>query len=125
MSGYHGSFNKKIFSMLIDRARADRTLRQFALACGISYVQMRKLYLCGQENPPRRALMEKLAKNSVGVELEDYLFAAGAFSADPDTDSSEQAKRTKYRSIEELFSKLTQSQQKTVYDFMNFLSNRT
>ena len=44
-------FNKKIFALLLERAKGERSLRRFSMDCDISYVQMRKLYYGEQENP--------------------------------------------------------------------------
>ena len=71
-------WNKKIFAMLLERAKGVRSLRQFSADCGVSYVQMRKLLNMEQENPPRPKLIRKIAGNAFGdVDLEDLLFAAG------------------------------------------------
>ena len=48
-------FSKKIFAILLERAKGDRSWRQFAIEADISYVQMRKLAQGTQENPPRTA----------------------------------------------------------------------
>ncbi len=77
-----GVFNKKIFALLLERAKGERSWRQFADDCGISYVQLRKLAVCGQENPPRLKLISKLAAASVFAEESDYLFAAGYLPED-------------------------------------------
>ena len=71
-------WNKKIFAMLLERAKGVRSLRQFAADCDVSYVQIRKLMNMEQENPPRPKLIRKIAGNAFGdVDLEDLLFAAG------------------------------------------------
>lgn len=113
-------FNKKIFAMLIEKAKGERTTKQFANDCGISYVQLHKLELCGQENAPGIKLMTKLANNSAGgIELEDYMLAAGATA-----DKKEKAPgKKKSLNIQELYESLSSSQQKTVYDFMDYLAN--
>ena len=71
-------FNRKIFAMLIEKAKGDRSSKQFAADCGISYVQLHKLELQAQPGAPGMKLITKLAANSAGgIELEDYLLAAG------------------------------------------------
>lgn len=113
-------FNKKIFAMLLERAKGDRTTKQFAADCGISYVQLHKLELCGQENAPGMKLISKLAANSAGgVELEDYLLAAGKNTAA----AEKPVKKKKSLNIQELYDSLSAGQQKTVYDFMDYLAN--
>lgn len=113
-------FNKKIFAMLIEKARGERTTKQFANDCGISYVQLHKLELCGQENAPGIKLMTKLANNSAGgIELEDYMLAAGR----RDDEDEKVLKKKKSLDIQEMYENLSTSQQKTVYDFMDYLAN--
>lgn len=115
-------FNKKVFALLIDKARGERTTKQFANDCGISYVQLHKLELCGQENAPGIKLMTKLANNSAGgIELEDYMLAAGY--TEKDNDENGMCKKRKSLNIQEMFENLTASQQKTIYDFMDYLAN--
>ena len=114
-------FNKRVFALLIDKARGERTTKQFANDCGISYVQLHKLELCGQENAPGIKLLTKLANNSAGgIELEDYMLAAGYKD-----EKAEKAvvKKRKSVDIQGLYDSLTTSQQKTVYDFMDYLAN--
>ena len=71
-------WNKKVFAILLERAKGVRSWRQFASECGISYVQMRKLACMAQVNPPRPKLIRKIADNAFGdIDPEDLLFAAG------------------------------------------------
>ena len=64
--------------MLLLEAKGVRSWRQFASDCDISYVQMRKLALGTQENPPRPKLIRKVAMHAFGeIDLEDLMFAAG------------------------------------------------
>jgi len=76
-------WNKKIFAMLLESAKGVRSWRQFAADCGISYVQMRKLAMGTQENPPRPKLIRKVADHAFGeIDLEDLMFAAGMCGGD-------------------------------------------
>lgn len=112
-------FNKRIFALLIQKAKAGRTTQQFAKDCGISYVQLHKLENCAQQNPPGLKLIEKLAENSPGtVGLEEYLFASGHDIAD-----DKKEKSTAKFDIQSLYEKLSHGQQKTVYDFIDYLLN--
>ncbi len=71
-------YSKKIFALLLERAKGERSWRVFAEDCDISSVQMRKLACCEQENPPRRKLLLKLGAHSEnGITAEDFLTAAG------------------------------------------------
>lgn len=73
------NFSKKIFALLLERAKGERSWRAFAEDCDISVVQIRKLACCEQENPPRRKLLLKLGAHSEnGITAEDFLAAAGA-----------------------------------------------
>lgn len=117
------TYNKKIFAMLLEKAKGDRTTRQFAKQAGISYVQLHKLELCGQENPPGLKLINKLAENSEGgIELEDFMFAAGIDNTPSEKDMPENNRR-KSRDIQSMYEKLSLGQQKTVYDFIDYLLN--
>ena len=113
-------FNKKIFALLLEKARAERSMRSFANECGISYVQLHKLEKCAQENPPGKKLLLKLAENSEnGIEYEDFLFAAGY-------DLEKEEKKEKIKKSADIQSKyelLSAGQQKTVYDFVDYLLN--
>ena len=76
-------WNKKIFALLLNEAKGVRSWRQFASESGISYVQMRKLAMCEQENPPRPKLIRKVAAQAFGdIDLADFMFAAGAKAPD-------------------------------------------
>ncbi len=79
----NNKWNKKIFAMLLAEAKGVRSWRQFAADCDISYVQMRKLALRTQENPPRPKLIRKVASHAFGeIDLEDLMFAAGIHTGD-------------------------------------------
>lgn len=119
MAKKSNGFNKRIFAILIDKARGERSVRRFASDCGISYLQVRKLLLGEQENPPRLKLITKLAENSEnGIELEDYLFAAGVTESEK-SDDIELSPRL--RLLLRNYSALSIKQQKTVDDFIDFL----
>lgn len=119
MAKKNRNFNKKIFAMLIDKARGERSVRRFATESGISYLQLRKLLFCEQENPPRLKLMTKLAENSEnGIDLEDYLYAAGERDEISDT-MPEITPRQKL--LLHNYDSLSSKQQKTVDDFIDFL----
>ena len=115
-------FNKRIFSILLESAKGDRSWRQFAADCDISYIQMRKLALMQQKNSPRTKLIRKVAANAAGgITEEDLLFCSGA-GEHPDKKSGETAR------LGELFfhkfESLSMGQRKMVLDFIDFLSNR-
>ena len=115
-------FNKKILAMLIEKARGERTTKNFANDCGISYVQLHKLEMCLQENAPGLKLLTKLAENSEnGVELEDYMFACGI----EEQEIMPRAKKpvSKSLDVQSMYDKLSQGQKKTVYDFIDYLLN--
>lgn len=113
-------FNKKIFALLLEKARGSRSMRSFANECGISYVQLHKLEKSAQENPPGKKLLLKLAENSEnGIEYEDFLFASGY-----DLDKEEKKeKQKKSADIQSKYNMLSAGQQKTVYDFVDYLLN--
>lgn len=118
-------WNKKIFAMLLTEAKGVRSWRQFASDCDISYVQMRKLALGTQENPPRPKLIRKVAQHAFGeIDLEDLMFAAGIHTVDSmvlrDNSDTPVAATPydKYRS-------LPLKERKTVDRFIEFLISET
>ena len=118
----NNKWNKKIFSMLLAEAKGVRSWRQFASDCDISYVQMRKLALGTQENPPRPKLIRKVAMHAFGeIDLEDLMFAAGIHAADSmvlrDGAQREETPYDKYRS-------LSLKDRKTVDCFIEFLLSK-
>lgn len=121
------TFNKKIFAILLDISRGDRSWRQFATDCEISYVQMRKLATCKQENPPRVKLLKKIVENSNGdIGMEDYLFVIG-FSADDDQKQNLHISTNLIKQGDAFFEKylsLSMGQRKMINDFIDFLSGR-
>ena len=119
----NNGFSKKIFALLLERAKGPRSWRQFAFDCDISYVQMRKLAQGEQENPPRPKLIRKIADHSFNeVDLEDYMFAAGMMINDRlpvvrETERSDDAY--------ELYRSLPQKEKNTVNEFVLFLSQKS
>ena len=84
------AFNKRIFSLLLEQAKGDRSWRQFSIDCDISYIQMRKLALGQQENSPRKKLINKIAQNAAGgITAEDLLFCSGVVSEEEVIESLE------------------------------------
>ena len=117
-------FNKKMFSILLKMAKGERSWRQFAIDCDISYIQMRKLALQQQVNSPRSKLINKVAQNAEGgVTAEDLFFCTGAKSTanekKPTNTSTKQGDL-----FNEKFLALSMGQRKMVLDFIDFLTNR-
>lgn len=107
-------YSKKIFALLLERAKGERSWRTFAADCDISYVQMRKLAFCVQENPPRRKLLEKLGNGSTGgITTEDFLCAAGI--------TGERTVNEKERALLDSYNALTIGQRHSVDAFVAFL----
>ena len=114
-------WNKKIFSLLLEKAKGDRSWRQFAFDSGISYVQMRKLSGMTQENPPRPKLIKKIALAAWNdIDLEDLLYAAGIFP--PDT--RKKVKRQKSDTFLDRFRALTPKGRSSVEDYIAFIADR-
>ena len=117
-------FNRKLLALLIKTARGSRTLKQFSLDSGVSYMQLHKLEHGGQENAPGQKLLTKLAAVSEnGIELEDYLFVCRI--APEKAEEKEKPKQKKTLDMQSKFERLTSSQQKTVYDFTDYLLNKS
>lgn len=109
------NFNKKIFALLLDRARGERSLKKYADDCGISYVQLRKLSLGEQQNPPRMKLIEKLGANAEGdITADDFAFAAGYGMAS-------YGKRILNSSSHQKFYALSPRYRKQAEGFLNYL----
>ena len=113
-------FSKKIFTLLLERAKGDRSWRQFAMDCGISYVQMRKLAVGSQENPPRPKLIKKLANNSFNdIDLCDYMFAAG-INIKESRDSAGKQQITSF----DMYKALSAKEKKVADEFIEFLYSK-
>lgn len=107
--------------MLLERAKGVRSWRQYASECDISYVQMRKLSMMEQENPPRPKLIRKLADNAFDdVDLEDFLFAAGLNHTSRSLSKSKESDTA----IDHLRS-LPPKDRKSAEDFIEFLYTRS
>lgn len=121
------TFNKKIFAILLDISRGDRSWRQFATDCEISYVQMRKLATCKQENPPRVKLLKKIVENgSSDISMEDYLFVIGV-TGDDEQKQNLHLSTNLMKQGDAFFEKylsLSMGQRKMINDFIDFLSGR-
>ena len=119
-------FNAKLFSLLLDAARGERSWRRYAMDCDISYVQMRKLALMQQENPPRLKLLKKLAANAEGgITLEDFLYCTNLnFEMDEHKLPVSSASMKQSELFYEKFLSLSKGQRKMICDFIDFLSNR-
>jgi hypothetical protein len=117
-------FNKRIFSLLLEQAKGDRSWRQFALDCDISYIQMRKLALQQQENSPRKKLMTKIAQNAAGgITLDDLLFCSGSAEGTEEKKKSGDLVRSG-EMFNEKFQSLSMGQRRMVLDFIDFLVSR-
>ena len=118
------NFNKRIFSLLLEQAKGDRSWRQFAMDCDISYIQIRKLALGQQENSPRKKLMTKIAQNAAGgITLEDLVFCSGGGTEEQEKKPTGALLRSGDL-IDEKFQALSMGQRKMVLDFIDFLANR-
>ena len=116
-------FNRKIFALLLENAKGERSWRQFAADCDISYIQMRKLALQQQVNSPRPKLIHKIAQNaSGGVTAEDLFFCTGAYLAPEEKHST--AGQRQGELFYDKYLALSSGQKKMIVDFIDFLSNR-
>lgn len=116
-------FSKRIFALLLEKAKGDRSWRQFATDCDISYVHMRKLAQAAQNNPPRPRLIKKIADGSYDVLLEDYMFAIGVQPSDVRRKGA-QAVDVKPETTLESYKALTLKQRRMVDEFCEFLRSR-
>ncbi|MBR5295094.1 MAG: hypothetical protein IKU24_00725 [Clostridia bacterium] len=117
-------FNKRIFSLLLEQAKGDRSWRQFAMDCDISYIQMRKLALGQQENSPRLKLINKISQNAANaITSEDLLFCSGVYKETEEKKPSGALTRSGDL-FNEKFQTLSMGQRKMVLDFIDFLQSR-
>lgn len=124
----NNTFNKKIFAILLELSKGEeRSWRQFASDCDISYVQMRKLALMQQENPPRVKLIKKIAQNSANdISYDDLLFTVGLNFEDDKKKLPVSSNTMKQGELfYEKYLSLSMGQKKMLNDFIDFLSNRT
>ena len=116
-------FSKKIFSLLLERAKGDRSWRQFAMEPDISYVQMRKLAQGTQENPPRPKLIKKIADHSFNdIDLEDFMFAVGITL--PDKSAERRSAPSQTEQLMERYRSLPAKERKLINEFVLFLSEK-
>jgi hypothetical protein len=122
----NNSFNKKLFALLLDLARGDRSWRQFAQDCDISYVQIRKLATCKQENAPRIKLIKKIATNSqADISVDDFLFVSGSCADSVSSPFSPSSAMVKQGDIfYEKYLSLSMGQRKMINDLIDFLAGR-
>ncbi|MEG2003268.1 MAG: hypothetical protein RRY76_00020 [Clostridia bacterium] len=117
-------YSKKIFALLLEHAKGDRSWRQFAFDCDISYVQMRKLAQATQENPPRPKLIRKISDHSFNeIDLADFMFAAGMIKNESsfivkDVSPQPDDFYSKFRA-------LSQKDKAMLTDFVDFLSEKS
>ncbi len=115
-------WNKKIFALLLEEAKGVRSWRQFASECDISYVQMRKLARCTQENPPRPKLIRKVARHAFGeVDLEDLMFAAGIRTGETAAPREEKKNQDSFASG---YNRLSPKDRRAAELFVEFLLNK-
>ncbi|MBR6594445.1 MAG: hypothetical protein IKK83_04615 [Clostridia bacterium] len=110
-------YNKKAFALLLDRAKGDRTLLEFARECGISYVQLRKFELCRQDGAPGEKLLRKLADHSVGGVSYEMLLSVTGYRDESDI------KELNDPSLK-LLKGLTAAQHRQVEEYAEFLKSR-
>lgn len=120
----NSQWNKKIFAILLERAKGVRSWRQFAAECGISYVQMRKLASMSQENPPRPKLIRKVAEKAFNdIDPEDLLFAAGI-----STSNRARVRKQQEQPVEETaydrFRALPARDRRIVEEYIDFLTQK-
>lgn len=117
-------WNKKVFAILLERAKGVRSWRQFAAECGISYVQMRKLASMSQENPPRPKLIRKVAEKAFNdIDLEDLLFAAGVSTSGRSL-SRKQEEQPQEETAYDRFRALPARDRRIVEEYIDFLTQK-
>lgn len=71
-------FNKKQFSLLLNKAKGDRTLNQFSLISGVDAGYISRFITLKRDNPPSPEVLQKIAKVAHNdVSYADLMMAAG------------------------------------------------
>lgn len=70
-------FNKKLFADLLNKAKGDRSVNEYARQSGISSAHISRLLRALLDTPPSPATIEKLAQYSYGITYEELMEAAG------------------------------------------------
>ena len=110
-------YSKKLFALLIDRAKGERDLKEYAAESDISHVQLKKFSLCKQEGVPTPKLLKKLADHAHnGVNYEDFLDICG-YRAD-------EVFTSRLDPIVFKLEKLKPAQRKLIADYADFLADR-
>ena len=121
----NAQWNKKIFAILLEKAKGVRSWRQFAAECEVSYVQMRKLASMAQENPPRPKLIRKVAEKAFNdIDLEDLLFAAGISTSPVRPLSREQEEQPQEETAYDRFRALPARDRRIVEEYIDFLTQK-
>jgi SOS-response transcriptional repressor LexA len=76
------SFDKKLFSQLLNKAKGDRSINQFAMYCGVSSAHISRLLRGLLEGPPTAETIKKISDKAYNnVTYLDLMQAAGYFPA--------------------------------------------
>ncbi|HPE95712.1 MAG TPA: hypothetical protein PLT66_06585 [Bacillota bacterium] len=121
------SFSKKIFALLLEKGKGERSWRQYSIDAGISYVQMRKLAQCEQVNPPRPKLIRKIASCSEnGITIDDFMFSVGIIPSRQQRPAPQNAVAAASRQAEflENYRSLGAKQRRIVEEFTEFLTTK-
>ncbi|ADQ06470.1 immunity repressor protein (phage-related protein) [Caldicellulosiruptor hydrothermalis 108] len=71
-------FDKKEFARLLELAKGDRSINEYAKECGVSSAHISRLLRCLLDTPPNPETIKKIAsKAKNGVTYEDLMKAAG------------------------------------------------
>lgn len=110
-------YSKKLFALLLDRAKGNRDLKEYAEQSGISHVQLKKFSLCNQNGPPTPKLLQKLASVAHNdVTYEDFLSICGY--------REDEVFTSRLHPIVFKAEKLTAAKLRLLEDFADFLINR-
>lgn len=84
------NFERERFAQLLERAKGDRSINEYALHSGVSAAYISRLLRGLVETPPGAAVIKKLAsKAQGGVTVEDLMAAAGYLPAPQPGDSDD------------------------------------
>ncbi|MDW7673445.1 MAG: S24 family peptidase [Bacillota bacterium] len=93
-------FDKKQFALLLERAKGNRSINQFALHCGVSAAHISRLLRCLLDSPPSAEIIKKISDKAYNsVSYLDLMQAVGHIPRDSSLDLSKLSSLTKEESL--------------------------
>ncbi|WP_207666871.1 hypothetical protein [Desulfofundulus salinus] len=87
-------FDKKEFARLLNKARGDRSINQYALHSGVTAAHISRLSRALLDSPPTPQTIKKLADHAYNNVTYEDLMAAAGYLPEKEQDPNESAART-------------------------------